>query len=108
MLHQDKETLELITLILEKLYDLNTRGNYTAWLDWSGHTNGFYIKIIKGKWVEGKNVKPLYEALVCTKLGIWKDGFSSKIFDVPEFLSFIQSLMEYKPSAKIKSQKIPA
>jgi len=103
-----KDTLELITLILENLYDLNTRGTHTAWLDWSGHTNGFYIKIIKGKWVDGKNVKPVYEALVCTKFGICEDAFSGKIFDAAEFLSLIQSLIEYKPLVKVKSLKIPA
>ncbi|WP_046148779.1 hypothetical protein [Parabacteroides sp. HGS0025] len=107
MTHQDKNTLELITSILKKLYDLNSRGYFTAWLDWSGHTNGFYIKIIKGKWVEEKNVKPVYEALVCTTFGIWKDAFSGQTFDVSEFLSLIQSLMEYKSSVKVKSLKIP-
>lgn len=108
MLHQQKETLESIAEILGKLYDLNAHGYYTAWLDWSGHTNGFYIKIIKGKWKKGKKEKIIYEALIFTKSSIWKDGFSGKTFVVPEFLSFIHSLMVQKHSAKIKVKKMLA
>jgi hypothetical protein len=72
----------------------------------AGHTNGFYIKIIKGKWQKGKKEKIIYEALICTKFSIWKDGFSGKTFVVSEFLSFIQSLIVQKPSAKIKVKKM--
>lgn len=44
----------VITQLLEKLYELNRRGHYTVWFDWSGHTNGIYIKIIKGN---GEKIK---------------------------------------------------
>ena len=66
---QDKNRLEIITVMLEKLYNLNTRGYYTAWLDWSGHTNGIYIKIIKGRWKKDKKEEIVYESLICTSLG---------------------------------------
>lgn len=47
MLHQQKETLESITKILEKLYDLNSRGYFTAWLDWPDIRMVFILKSSK-------------------------------------------------------------
>lgn len=100
MLQKDKDTLELITLILGKLYELNVRGYYTAWLDWSGHTNGIYIKIIRGKWREGKKGTIICEPLVSTQAGRWRDGITGTPFDISGFLALVKTLSKYKPQVK--------
>jgi len=95
MQQKDKESLEIITCIMESVYKLNVGGYYTAWLDWSGHTGGIYIKIIKGKWQKGKREKIMYEALLCTRFNKWKDGMTGKDFDLSDFLQTINKLAGY-------------
>lgn len=107
MQHNETDNLKLITQLLEKLVELNRRGYFTAWFDWSGHTNGIYIKIIKGKWEKGKKEKVIYEALICTRFSKWKNGLTDEPFEVPGFFIFVQSLMAYNPS-KATYKKIPA
>lgn len=108
MQHNKTNDLRLIYQLLEKLYTLNSRGYFTAWFDWSGHTNGIYIKIIKGKWEKDKKEKIIYEALVCTRFNKWKNGLSYERFDISDFFTLVQSLIEYNPSTKAEYKKIPA
>lgn len=102
MEQKDKDILDTIYRLLGKLYELNAHGYFTAWMDWSGHTNGIYIKIIKGKWTKGKKEKVVYESLVCTKFRLWKDTLSDETFDSSDFISFVQSLIENKSTVKNK------
>lgn len=97
----EQRNLNLTTRMLQVLYELNAKGHYTAWLDWAGHTNGVYIKIIKGKWTEKKQKKkPYYEALFRTKTYQWVNCLNNEIFDENAFFDMIDKLSEYKTKPK--------
>lgn len=100
----DTGNFTLVTQLLDKLYELNRRGHYTVWFDWSGHTNGIYIKIIKGKWKKGIKEKVVYEALVCTRFKEWKNGLSQEPFDMESLFTLVQILTE-DPSTSNKQKK---
>ncbi len=108
MQNNDDGNFKLITQLLEKLYELNRRGYYTVWFDWSGHTNGIYIKIIKGKWRKDKKEKVVYEALVCTRFKEWKNGLSEEPFDMEALFTLVQILTEDSIFTNTKPKKIPA
>lgn len=101
----EADTIKLIHQLFEKLYELNRQGYYTAWFDWSGHTNGIYMKIIKGKWQKGKKEKIIFEAQICTRFNQWKNGLSDEKFEVADFVALIQSLIEHNPIHNIKNEK---
>jgi hypothetical protein len=100
----DRKPIEILTCILQALYQLNAKGYYTSWLDWSGHTGGIYIKIIKGKWQKGKKEKIISESLLCTRFGNWKDSITGKDFDISEFIEMVNTLSESHPITKTKSK----
>lgn len=96
MTREEQSNLELITQILEALYKLNAKGCYTASIDWSGHINGLYIKIIKGKWEENKKQKVIFEAQISVRYGNWRDCLNNKSFDISAFSSTLGMLSNYK------------
>lgn len=85
MTREEQNNLELITQILEAVYELNAKGCYTAFIDWFGHINELYIKIIKGKWKEDKKQKVIFEAQISTRYGNWRDCLNDKPFDISAF-----------------------
>ena len=101
----DRKSIEILTCMLEVLYQLNAKGYYTAWLDWSGHTGGIYVKIIKGKWQKGKKEKVVFEALICTRFSKWKDSYSGKDFELSEFMDMVQQISDNRHTPKVNSKE---
>jgi hypothetical protein len=52
---------ERITMIARTLHDLQARGGYTVFYNFSGHVNALDVRIYKGKWK--RNKKPVLNKL---------------------------------------------
>lgn len=93
---------DLMTQIFHLLYELNTKGYYTAWFEHCGHTEQIVIKIIKGKWREGKPQKEVCNYLISTHRSQWTDGLSLTPFDTGAFFRLLDELIAYKPKRRKK------
>lgn len=100
MTQKQIEIKNIADQIFSKLYELNSKGYYTAWFEYVGHTNQIAIRIIKGKWVYGKKNNEICDYLISTSTNRLSDGLTQTPFDLEKCLLQIEKLISYKPEKR--------
>ena len=82
---------EQITAIAALLLEINGKGKYTAFFDFSGHVRTFSIRIYSGTWSKGKD--PLFNLSLQNKDGQWRNWDNAHARSGDSSLSFLTTLL---------------
>lgn len=82
---------EQITAIDALLLEINGKGKYTAFFDFSGHVRTFSIRIYSGTWQEGK--PPLFNLSLQNKDDQWRNWDNAQAMSGNSILAFLTTLL---------------